>query len=191
MGTSSGDAAGSTGGAAGTAGGAAGSTGGAAGSTSSGGAAISIGGAAGSTSSGGAAGSTGGAAVSTGGAAGSTSSVGAAGSTGGAAGNTAIGTSSGGAATMLPALPESTIAPDSKPCIMSPHVVNALSQSFKMDNATVGDVTNTFSSIIERLFLHCGAGDTFSIKIDFTLDMNMDGGDSFEHGHISHSHSIK
>merc|ERR1712192_109687 len=140
MGTSSGGAAGSTGGAAG----------------SSGGAAISIGGAAGSTSSGGAAGSTGGAAVSTGGAAGSTSSVGAAGSTGGAAGNTAIGTSSGGAATMLPALPESTIAPDSKPCIMSPHVVNALSQSFKMDNVTVGDVTNTFSSIIERLFLHCG-----------------------------------
>merc|ERR1712181_134756 len=165
----------SSGGAAGTAGGAAGSTGGAAGST---GVAA-------------AAGSTGGAAVSTGGAAGSTSSGGVAGSTGGGAGNTAIGTSSGGAATMLPVLPESTIAPDSKPCIMSPHVVNALSQSFKMDNVTVGDVTNTFSSIIERLFLHCGAGDTFSIKIDFTLDMNMDGGDSFEHGHISHSHSIK
>merc|ERR1711971_583067 len=93
-----------------------------------------------------------------GGAAGSTSSGGVAGSTGGVAGNTAIGTSSGGAATMLPVLPESTIAPDSKPCIMSPHVVNALSQSFKMDNVTVGDVTNTFSSIIERLFLHCGAG---------------------------------
>merc|ERR1712181_168747 len=137
------------------------------------------------TSSGGAAGSTGGAAISIGGAAGSTSSGGAAGSTGGAA------VSSGGAATMLPALPESTIAPDSKPCIMSPHVVNALSQSFKMDNVTVGDVTNTFSSIIERLFLHCGAGDTFSIKIDFTLDMNMDDDDSFEHGHISHSHSIE
>merc|ERR1712192_359979 len=143
----------------------------------------SSGGAAGST--GGAAGLTGGAAISIGGAAGSTSSGGAAGSTGGAA------VSTGGAATMLPALPESTIAPDSKPCIMSPHVVNALSQSFKMDNVTVGDVTNTFSSIIERLFLHCGAGDTFSIKIDFTLDMNMDDGDSFEHGHISHSHSIE
>merc|ERR1712181_121745 len=148
-----------SGGAAASTGGAAGSTGGEAGSTSSGGAAGSTGGAAGST--GVAAGSTssGGAAGSTGGAAGNTS-------TGGAAGNTAIGTSSGGAATMLPVLPESTIAPDSKPCIMSPHVVNALSQSFKMDNVTVGDVTNTFSSIIERLFLHCGAGDTFSIKID-------------------------
>merc|ERR1712222_145820 len=100
----------------------------------------------------------------TGGAAASTSSGGTAGST-------------GGASAMLPALPDSTIAPDSKPCIMSPHVVNALSQSFKMDNVTVGDVTNTFSSIIERLFLHCGAGDTFSINIDFTLDMNMDDDD--------------
>jgi len=74
---------------------------------------------------------------------------------------------------------------------MSPHVVNALSQRLKMDNVTVGDVTNTFSSIIERLFLHCGAGNTFSIKIDFTLDMNMDDDNSFEHGHISHSHSIE
>ena len=70
---------------------------------------------------------------------------------------------------------------------MSPHVVNALSSNLKMDNVTVGDVTNAFSSIIERLFLHCGAGDTFSIKIDFTLDMNDNG---HEHEDISHSHSI-
>ena len=124
----------------------------------------------------------------TGGLTGSTSSTGPGGSSIGVAGNTAIDTSSGGPATVLQ---ESTSAPDSKPCIMSPHVVNALSQRLKMDNVTVGDVTNAFSSIIERLFLHCGAGDTFSIKIDFTLDMNMDDDHSFEHGHISHSHSIE
>ena len=70
---------------------------------------------------------------------------------------------------------------------MSPHIVNALSNKLKMDNVTVGDVTNTFSSIIERLFLHCGAGDTFSIKIEFSVDMIMDD----ENGLISHSHSIE
>merc|ERR1712013_718620 len=88
---------------------------------------------------------------------------------------------------LLPVPQEPTTAPGTKACIMSPHIVNALSNNLKMDNVTVGDVTNTFSSIIERLFLHCGAGDTFSIKIEFSVDMIMDN----ENGHISHSHSIE